>query len=158
MRLCDILEGEKRTSFGGGLTSTSRCCLGILLLNGNPQKVPRMVPTRDWAPPSFPTHPSMTGNHHQPHSGTGTGEPQQRLRVDASFHQLRSPVWEGHGVFSRSGQQSTRGNSRNRNRVDRGSAGRRFRAGKTGTSHNMGQSPASLRSPSAAARSRCRSG
>ena len=113
MRLCDILEGKKRTSFGGGLTSTSRCCLGILLLNGNPQKVPRMVPTRDWAPPSFPTHPSMTGNHHQPHSGTGTGEPQQRLRVDASFHQLRSPVWEGHGgvLAGRSGSGMERANA-----------------------------------------------
>src|SRR5712671_638105 len=31
-----------------------------ILPDGNPHKLPRMVPTRDWAPPSFPTHPSMT--------------------------------------------------------------------------------------------------
>jgi hypothetical protein len=32
------------------------------------------------------------------HARVGTGKPQQRLRVDASFHQFRSPFWEGHGA------------------------------------------------------------
>jgi hypothetical protein len=30
---------------------------------------------------------------------TGTGEPQHRLRVDASFHQIWGPFWKGTGVF-----------------------------------------------------------
>jgi hypothetical protein len=66
-------------------------------LDGDPPKIPRMVPTRDWAPPSFPTHLSITARSSTT-IGTGTGEPQQRLRVDASFHQFRSPFWEEHGA------------------------------------------------------------
>jgi hypothetical protein len=47
--------------------------------------------------PSFPTHPSMTGNGSSTTVGAGTGEPQQRLRVYASFHRFRSPFLERHG-------------------------------------------------------------
>ena len=140
-----------------GAVSANKPILNFLI-DGNPHKLPRMVPARDWAPPSFPYPPFHDGNGHQPRSEPGPASLNSGYGSTHRSINYGVPFGKGMGVFSRSGQQSTRGNSRNRNRVDRGSAGRRFRAGKTGTSHNMGQSPASLRSPSAAARSRCRSG
>src|SRR5580704_14763315 len=71
-----------------------------------------MVPTRDWTPPLF-LPPFDSGDGHRPREGTGTGEPQQRLRVDASFHQFRSPVWEGRGgvLAGRSGSGMERANA-----------------------------------------------
>jgi hypothetical protein len=48
--------------------------------------------------PSFPYQPfhdeKVIG--HAP--GAGTGEPQQRLRVEETIHQFRSPFWKGHGA------------------------------------------------------------
>jgi hypothetical protein len=38
------------------------------------------------------------------HARVGTGEPQQRLRVDASFHRNLGPLLEGHGAVLGAGQ------------------------------------------------------
>src|SRR5216684_7279570 len=42
-----------------------------ILPDGNPHKLPRMVPTRDWAPPLVSYPPFHDGNGHQPRSGPG---------------------------------------------------------------------------------------
>src|SRR5690242_1897677 len=52
--------------------------------------------------PSFFTSSLMATS--PPTRGAGTGEPQQRLRVDASFHQFRSPFKKRTGVFWRAGR------------------------------------------------------
>jgi hypothetical protein len=36
--------------------------------------------------------------------GAGTGEPQQRLRVEETIHQIWGPFWKGTGVFWRAGR------------------------------------------------------
>jgi len=69
------------------------------MVDGNPRKIPRMGTLSGIGHPSSVALPSRQPD--RPHSETGTGEPQERLRVDASFHQFRSPFWEGHGVFWR---------------------------------------------------------
>ena len=65
--------------------------------DGNPDKIPRMVPTRDWAPPF--SYAPLHGGNVISHARAGTGEPQQRLRIDASFHRIWGPFWKGTGCF-----------------------------------------------------------
>jgi hypothetical protein len=74
----------------------------MFLLNGSPHKIPLDGTNQGFGTPLFPTHLAWP-QRHQPRSGTGTGEPQQRLRVDASFHQIWGPFWKGTGVFWRAG-------------------------------------------------------
>jgi hypothetical protein len=49
------LSGAVSWLLGSDRDSRSGPALQKILLDGNPHKIPRMVPTRDWAPPSFPT-------------------------------------------------------------------------------------------------------
>jgi hypothetical protein len=43
------------------------------------------------------------------HQGTGTAEPPFELRIDASFHQIRSPFSQGGGLFLAGGPAGERG-------------------------------------------------
>ena len=88
---CDRRSEEPLGQLGLGMTRLDRnSWMGtrVTFLDGTNQGL---------APPLFPARHFHEGKRYRPYSGTGTGEPQQRLRVDASFHQLRSPFWEGHG-------------------------------------------------------------
>jgi hypothetical protein len=88
-----LVESSSMRSSASGMTAETADRREIA--EYDPLKIPRMEPTRIGHPLfSYPTFPWR--QHHQPRSG-GTGEPQQRLRVDASFHRARSPFWEGHG-------------------------------------------------------------
>jgi hypothetical protein len=69
----------------------------IFLLDGNPHMIPWMVPTRDSAPPSFSTHPSMGGNvigHIR-----GPGPVSLSERYGRGNDPFRSPFWKGGGLF-----------------------------------------------------------
>ena len=63
---------------------------------GTRKNYPGWVPYQGFGTPSF-SRTSYHGNLPATLEGAGTGEPQQRLRVDASFHRLRSPFLERHG-------------------------------------------------------------
>jgi hypothetical protein len=133
----------------------------------------RLCRLRDWAPPSFPSHPSMTAT-----SSTTFGDRDRRASTAATGRRIvpsnLGPLLERHGRVFWAGQVSGigqanaavgghLGNSRNRNRVDRGAVGRRFRAGIRGRSkrgllwHGCAE-PSFVEWPNAAARSGYRSG
>jgi hypothetical protein len=59
--------------------------------------------------------PPCTMQSHRPRVEGGTGEPQQRLRVEASFHQFGSPVSEGPGVVLEGRMSFGHGGGRGRN-------------------------------------------
>jgi hypothetical protein len=42
-------------------------------------------------------HPASMTASHRPHSGTGTGEPQQRLRAEETIHLSGVPFWKRGG-------------------------------------------------------------
>ena len=81
-----------------------------ILTDGNPHKIPWMVPTRDWAPPSFPPHPSYDCNPYRPplrgpgpaslNSGYG-GERKRSINSGV-------PLGKGTGVFWRAGHARSR--------------------------------------------------
>jgi 3-oxoacyl-[acyl-carrier protein] reductase len=73
--------------------------LRTILPDGNPHKIPRMVPTRIWHPLPFPALPRW--QRVRPLSGAGTGEPPGELREEETIHRFRSPFSEGHrAVFA----------------------------------------------------------
>jgi hypothetical protein len=80
--------------------------------------------------PSFFTSSLMATS--PPTRGAGTGEPQQRLRVDASFHQFRSPFKKRTGVFWRAGRGPEWNAPTRRAEVNSGNA-------RTGTSSTRNQ-------------------
>jgi hypothetical protein len=88
------------------------------IADGNPHKLPRMVPTRDWASPLFPIHPSMTAtvinhdrNRDRGASTAATGRGNDPSIPGSLCGRARGcfggPVG-GPGTCERGGQQSTR--------------------------------------------------
>jgi hypothetical protein len=106
-----LVERRSRGIFSSRVDEAMRSDLPVQLPDSprwEPAQDSSMVPIRDSALLHYP--PLRDGKSHRPPSGVGTASPQQRLRVDASFHQFGVPF--GKAVLRHRSASGMKGRSR----------------------------------------------
>ena len=94
----DTIDGTARTDTRMKCgTAQDAVSGGPNLTDWNLPKIPRMGTLSGIGHPLFPTRSSMTATIIKPRSGTGTGEPQQRLRAEETIHLFGVPFWKRGG-------------------------------------------------------------
>jgi hypothetical protein len=89
---------------GSGMTTRCDPARAVhlkILPDGDPQKLPRMVPTMDWAPPSFPTNPSTMRKSSATLRGPGPASLNSGYGSTDRSIEKGAPFWKATGVFWR---------------------------------------------------------